>query len=172
VQSGMTLVATLDQPLNISTVRQNDRVMLTVHNAPSSSLEGAVIEGYVTSTPSRFGDQQGISLELNQIRLRNGRTSSFSGTIESVRGPDGQPISFNGEVVSGDSNQRDQAVERGAIGAALGALIGAVAGGGKGAAIGAVLGGGGAAATVLLNDQHQIDLPRGTEFTIRTRSQG
>ena len=119
--------------------------------------------------PARFSDREGVTFDLNQIRFRNGRTASFAGTVDSIRGPNGEPISFNGEEVSNDSDQRDQAIQRGAIGAAVGAVIGAVAGGGKGAAIGAVLGGGGAAATVLLEDQGQPHLPRGTEFTIRVR---
>ena len=166
---GTTLVATLDQPLNIRTVRPNDRVMLTVHNAPTAALNNAVIEGYVTSVPSQ-ANSSGLSLAFNQIRLSNGRTASFAGTVESVRGPNGEPISFDGEVVdSTDPNQKDQAIQRGAIGAAVGAVIGAVVGGAKGAAIGAVVGGGGAAATVLIGNQRSTDLPRGTEFTIRSR---
>jgi hypothetical protein len=167
--NGTMLTATLDEPLNLRAARQDDRITLTVRNAPSTSLEGAVVEGYVTATASRFSDREGVSFDLNQIRFRNGRTARFDGTVDSIRGPNGEPISFNGEQVSNDSTQRDQAIQRGAIGAAVGAVIGAVAGGGKGAAIGAVLGGGGAAATVLLKDQGQPNLPRGTEFTIRMR---
>jgi hypothetical protein len=169
VPDGTTVVATLDQPLNIRTVRPNDRVTLTVRNAPTSALDNAVIEGYVTSVPSQV-NSAGLSIAFNQIRLNNGRTADFAGTVESVRGPNGEPISFNGEVVAPtDANQRDQAIQRGAIGAAVGAVIGAVTGGAKGAAIGAVLGGGAGAATVLIGDQRSTDLPRGTEFTIRSR---
>jgi hypothetical protein len=168
VPEGTTIVATLDDPVNGRSVRQNDRVSLTVHNAPSAALDNAVIEGYIASVPAA-SDGGGMSIAFNQIRLPNGRTSSFAGTIENVRGPNGEPISFNGEAVGADANQRDQAIQRGAIGAAVGALIGAVAGGGKGAAIGAVVGAGGGAATILLGDQRSSDLPRGTEFTIRAR---
>jgi hypothetical protein len=60
-------------------------------------------------------------------------------------------------------------VTRGANGAGIGALIGALAGGGKGALIGAAIGGGGAAATVLFDDPERPQLQRGTEFTIRSR---
>jgi hypothetical protein len=168
VPDGTTIVAVLDQPLNVRTVQPNDRVTLTVRNAPTSTLNNAVIEGYVTSVPSQV-NSAGLSLAFNQIRLSNGRTASFAGTVENVRGPNGEPISFDGEVVDAtDPNQRDQAIQRGAIGAAVGAVIGAVVGGAKGAAIGAVVGGGGAAATVLIGNQRSTDLPRGTEFTIRS----
>lgn len=172
VPDGTTVVATLDQPLNVRTAQQDDRVTLTVRNAPLPELEGAVIEGYVMSTPSRTNDRTRLSLDFNEIRLRNGRTSRFAGTIERVRGPNGQSIPFDGETARDESSKKDQAITRGTIGAALGAIIGAVAGGVKGAAIGAVLGGGGAAATVLIDDQNQLDLPRGTEFTIRSRMAG
>ena len=102
------------------------------------------------------------------IHLKN-CSSDFAGIVENVRGPNGEPISFSGENVGSDSNQKEEAIQRGAIGAAVGALIGAIAGGGKGAAIGAAIGAGGGAATVLIGDQRSSDLPRGTEFTIRSR---
>ena len=151
--------------------RQDDRITLTVRNAPRADLEGATIQGYVRTAPSRTANRTQLTVDFDQIQLRNGRNGNFSGVIESVRGPDGRPISFNGETVSNDeSNQTQQAIQRGAIGAAVGALIGAIAAGGKGAAVGAVIGGGGAAATVFIDDSGQRDLPAGTEFTIRSRS--
>ena len=104
-----------------------------------------------------------------EIRLRNGQTAGFEGTVEAVRGPNGQQVIFDADQRRDPDSQRDQAVQRGAIGAAVGAVIGAIAGGGKGAAIGAVIGGGGAAATVYM-DLGQGNLPRGTEFTIRSRA--
>ena len=55
------LTATLEQPLNVRTVQQDDRVSLTVRNAPTAALEGAVIEGYVTSVPSQTNNA-GLSL--------------------------------------------------------------------------------------------------------------
>jgi hypothetical protein len=96
----------------------------------------------------------------------------FDGVIENVRGPNGEQISYDGEVVTpdGDQSQTQQAVQRGAIGAAIGAIIGGIAGGGKGAAVGAVLGGGGGAATVYVDALNFSSVPRGTEFTIRGRS--
>src|SRR5207245_4359955 len=48
VPEGMTLVATLDQSINMRSARENDRVTLTVRNAPRADLEGAVIAGYIT----------------------------------------------------------------------------------------------------------------------------
>lgn len=165
VPAGTTLVAVLDQAINASSAREGDRITLTVRNAPAANLEGAVIEGYVTALPARSGNQVGLSVDFDQIRLRNGRTSPFLGDIQRVVGPNGETITFNSERVE-SGNQRDEAIQRGAIGAAIGAIIGALAGGGKGAAVGAVIGAGGGAATVLIDGKNSV-LPRGTEFTIR-----
>lgn len=57
-------------------------------------------------------------------------------------------------------------MQRGTIGAALGAIIGAIASGGKGAAVGAVIGASGGAGTVIAQGRDQLDLQRGTEVTI------
>ena len=117
---------------------------------------------------SPVNGRNGVTIDLNQIRLRDGRTADFDGTVEAVRGPNGEMIPYNGEPIAASPRQSEQAVERGAIGAAVGALIGAVAGGEKGAAVGAVLGGGGAAATVFVDQLNQGNLPRGTEFVVRS----
>jgi hypothetical protein len=168
IPAGTTLVATLDQAVNLRSVREDDRVTMTVRNAPRADLEGAVIEGYVIAQPARENNRTGLSVGFDRIRLRNGRTAEFDGDIERVVGPNGRDITFDGEQ-DRDSSQRDDAIQRGAIGAAIGAIVGAVVGGGKGAAIGAVLGGGGAAATVFIDGSNATELSRGTEFTIRTR---
>jgi hypothetical protein len=173
VPDGATLVARLDKPIDLKSAKQNDRVTLTVTSAPTAALEGATIEGYLADTPSSsVNGQSGVAMEFDTIRLSNGRSGPFTGTVDSVRSPNGETIPSNRERVEPSTDQRQQAIERGAVGAALGALIGAVAGGGKGAAVGAVIGGGGAAATVFLpiDQLNQPTLASGTEFTIRADS--
>ena len=49
----------------------------------------------------------------------------------------------------------------------MGAIIGAIAGGGKGAAIGAILGAGAGAGSVYAQGRNDLDLPRGSEVSIR-----
>lgn len=170
IPDGATLVATLDQPVDMRAIRQNDRVTLTVRNAPRAEWQNAVIEGSVVNMPAAMNDRSGLTIAFDQIRLRDGRTGNFDGTIDAIRGPNGESIAYDAEQVRSGNNQTERAVQRGAIGAALGAAIGAIAGGGKGAAIGAIVGGGGGAATVFIDPSNQSNLPRGTEFTIHTRT--
>ena len=168
IPEGATVVAILDEPINVRTIRRNDRVALTVRSAPRGDLQNAVIEGSVINLPPEANGRMGLTIDFDQIRLRDGRVADFDGRIEAIRGPNGEPVAYDGEQVRSD--QPGQPAQRAAIGAALGAMIGAVAGGGKGAAIGAVIGGGGAAATVFVDPVNQTNLPRGTEFTIRART--
>jgi hypothetical protein len=167
VPDGVTLTAALDETVNLQTAREDDRITLTIRNAPRPELEGARIYGTISTAPTR--DNARLALQFDEIRLANGRNSAFDGVIERVVAPNGRAVRFDGEVTSVDRNGPD-AVTRGAIGAGIGALIGALAGGGKGAIIGAAIGGGGAAATVLLDDPSQPQLLRGTQFTIRSRN--
>ena len=165
VPDGVTLDATLEQPVNLRTARDDDRVTLTVRNAPRAELEGATIEGYVRRT----NDDKGVIFQFDQIRLRNGRYSEFDGVIERMVGPNGETVPFDGEATTSGS-QTKESIERGAIGAAVGAILGAIVGGTKGAAVGAVVGGGGAVATVLMGVGGQGQLARGTQFSIRSRA--
>jgi hypothetical protein len=170
VPDGTVLVARLEQTVNLRQARDEDRITLTVRNAPRADLEGATIEGYVTSNLSTLDERARIALQFDTIRLRNGRTADFDGVIQSIVGPNGQTIRFDGELATVDRDKSNDAVQRGALGAIVGGIIGALAGGGKGAVIGAAIGGGGAAATVLIDSPGQPELQRGTEFTIRSRS--
>ena len=168
VPDGVTLTAALDETVNLQTAREDDRITLTVRNAPRPELEGARIYGTIyMATPVR--ENARLTLQFDEIRLANGRNSAFDGVIERVVAPNGRAVRFDGEVTSVDRDSSD-ALTRGAIGAGIGALIGALAGGGKGAIIGAAIGGGGAAATVLFDDPDQPQLLRGTQFTIRSRT--
>jgi len=169
IPEGTVLTAALDQTINTNSAREGDRITLTVRNAPRAEWENAVIEGYLVSAPNRSGGRTSIDIDFDRIRLRNGRSGDFEGYVTGIRGPNGESIDYNDDTNPNSTSQRDKAVQRGAIGAAVGAVIGAIAGGGKGAAIGAILGGGGGAATVYIDPNKSSDLQRGTEFTIRAR---
>lgn len=170
VPDGTVVVARLDQTINLRQTREDDRITLTVRNAPRPELENATIEGSVVTTSTGANDRARLVVQFDQIRLANGRYGDFDGVIERITSPSGQVINFDGEIATVDRSSSRQAIQRGAIGAVIGGIIGAIAGGGEGAVIGAAIGGGGAAATVLLDSSGQPELVRGTEFTIRART--
>jgi hypothetical protein len=173
VPYGTTLVAVLDTALSTANMREGDRFTMTVRTP--SRYEGAAIQGFV----STFGDsgrmtgRAGMTLNLESIRLRDGRAYDFDGMIEDVRTPDGEHLRVDREgTIESRNSQTQTTIERTSIGAALGALIGAVTGGGQGAAIGAAIGAGGGAGTVMIEGRDRLDLPRGTQVTLTSSGLG
>lgn len=165
------IVAILDNQLSTRQAREGDRFTMTVRSP--AEYDGAVIEGYLGRV-NRSGKVSGrteLAMNFERIRMRNGTTRPFDGYIESVRTPNGEDVRVNNEgVVSEQTSQTTTTVARTGIGAALGAVIGAIAGGGKGAAIGAAVGAGAGAGSVYIQGRDDLDLARGTEFTIRANS--
>lgn len=167
VPDGTRFVAVLDNALNPASAHAGDFYTLTARSP--AQYEGAVLEGFVSAVDEAgsLDGRAAMTLDLRSIRLRDGRSYPFEGVIEGIRLPDGGTVRVDREGTIDTSDDRSRkAVERGAIGAGLGAVIGAIAGGGKGAAIGAVIGAGGGAGTVFIEGRDSLDLPRGTEFTI------
>ena len=167
IPDGTQLVAVLNSDLSTQNVRQNDRFTMTVRSP--GQYEGATIEGYVASVErsGRVTGRSQMTLDFDNIRLRDGRTYRFAGILESVRTPDGDVVRVDNEGAVRDSNQTSQTVQRTAIGTAVGAIIGAIAGGGKGAAIGAVIGAGAGAGSVYVQGRDDLNMEAGTEVTVR-----
>ncbi len=167
VRDGETLVAVLNNDLTTRQAQQGDRFTMTV-NQPNQ-YEGAVIEGTVgaVNQGGRLSGRSGMSLNFDTIRLRDGQTYKFTGILASVRTLDGDTVKVDNEGSAQGDNQTTQTIERAGIGTAIGAIIGAVAGGGKGAAIGGVIGAAGGAGSVYVQGKDNLELPRGTEVTIR-----
>ena len=162
------LVATLDNNLTTKQAREGDRFSLTVRSP--SVYDGAVIEGHLSRVDrgGRISGRSELAMNFDRIRLRGGATRSFDGYIESVRSSNGEDVRVDNEgIVSEQDSQSTRTVTRTGIGAAVGALIGAIAGGGKGAAIGAAIGAGTGAGSVFIQGRDDLELIRGTEFTIR-----
>ncbi|HEX4899445.1 MAG TPA: YMGG-like glycine zipper-containing protein [Pyrinomonadaceae bacterium] len=168
VRDGETVVAVLNSDLTSQQAKQGDRFTLTVREP--GQYEGAVIEGTVGSVDrgGRLTGRSGMSLNFDTIRLRNGRTYRFAGVLGSVRTPNGDTVKVDNEGTAQGENQTTQTVQRTAIGTAVGAIIGAIAGGGKGAAIGAIIGAAGGAGSVYVQGKDNLELPTGTEITIRS----
>ena len=111
-----------------------------------------------------------MTFNFDRIRLRNGQTYNFAGMVQSVRTLNGETARVDNEGAVREDDRTNTTLERTGIGTAIGALIGAIAGGGKGAAIGAVVGAGAGAGSVYVEGRDDLDLGRGTEFTVRASS--
>lgn len=167
VRDGETLVAVLNDTLTTQQSKQGERFTMTVREP--GQYEGAVIEGTVGAVDQggRITGRSGLSLNFDTIRLRNGQTYRFAGALASVRTLNGDTVSVDTEGGAQGENQTTQTVQRAGIGTAIGAIIGAIAGGGKGAVIGAVVGAAGGAGSVYVQGKDNLELPSGTELTIR-----
>ena len=167
VPNGTQLVGVLNSDLSTQNASEGDRFTLTVRTP--GQFEGATIEGRVTNVDraGRITGRSQMTLDFDTIRLRNGRSYSFAGILESVREPDGDIVRVDNEGAVREGNQTERTVTRTAIGTAVGAIIGAIAGGGKGAAIGAVIGAGAGAGSVYIEGRNDLQLGAGTEVTVR-----
>ena len=167
IANGESVIAVLDNDLSTTTVREGDRFTATVRQP--SQYQGATIEGHVSAIKrsGRVTGRSEMTLNFDTIRLRNGRSYSFAGILESVTNAQGDTVRVDNEGSIRDDNQTTKTAQRAAIGTAVGAIIGAIAGGGKGAAIGAIVGAGGGAGSVYVQGRDDLELPRGTELFIR-----
>ncbi|MBP6004580.1 MAG: hypothetical protein KA746_14190 [Pyrinomonadaceae bacterium] len=165
IPNNTAIIATLDTPLSTRTARDGDRFSMTV-NSPSQ-YDGAVIEGRVNGERSGVvSGRANMALSFETIRLRDGRTFRFAGIVDGVRERNGNTVNVNNEGSIRDDSQTTKTVTRAGVGAILGAIIGAIAGGGQGAAIGAGVGAGAGAGTVVLQGRDNLELDRGTQFSI------
>jgi hypothetical protein len=167
IANGERVVAVLDNDVSTATAREGDRFTATVRQP--LQYEGATVEGHVSNVQrsGRITGRSQMTLNFDSIRLRDGRSYSFAGLLESVRNTQGDTVKVDNEGSIRDNSQTTRTAERAAIGTAVGAIIGAIAGGGKGAAIGAIVGAGGGAGSVYVQGRDDLDLTRGTELTIR-----
>lgn len=168
VPDGTVLEAALNTDLSTRQAHEGDRVMLTVRGP--REWDNATIEGRVVSAErsGRVSGRAGLQLDFERIRLENGQSYNFAGTIERVTLPNGESVRIDREGnVEEDRTQTSRTVTRGAIGGAIGAIIGAIAGGGSGAAIGAAVGAGAGAGTIFIQGRDDLDLPVGTTLSIR-----
>jgi hypothetical protein len=171
VPNNTRLTAVLETDLSTKEANAGNRFRMQVRSP--SPYRGAEIEGVVSNIESsgRVTGRAEMTLNFERIRLRDGSTYDFGGYLESIRTPDGKEVRIEHEgTIRDEDSQSTRTITRSGIGAALGAVIGAVAGGGSGAAIGAAVGAGAGAGSVLIQGRDELDLPSGTEVTIRASS--
>lgn len=170
VPSGAILTGTLQNDISTEYSQNNDRFRLNV-TAPNE-FRGAVIEGRISGL-SRSGKVSGrshLTFNFETIRLADGQTYDFAGFLQNVTDADGKTVKVDAEGTARGDDQTRETVKRGSIGAGVGAIIGAIAGGGKGAAIGAILGGGAGAGSVAVQGKDDLQLKAGSSITVQSSS--
>ena len=167
------LRAVTNTRLSTKTAHDGDRFSMTVRSP--GPYAGAVIEGFISSTTrsGRVSGRSAINLHYETIRMPDNKTYRFAGITESIRAASGETVRIDNEGTLRESDsQTARTVGRTAIGTGVGALLGALLGGGEGAAIGAALGAGTGIGSIYVQGRDDLEVPRGSEFTIRSFGPG
>jgi hypothetical protein len=160
----------LDSSIDTKVTQNSDRFKMIVQSP--NEFRGATIEGYVTGVgrSGQISGRSNVTFNFESITLRSGERYEFAGYLQSVKDQNGKEVRVDTEgTVKSDSQTRETA-KRGGIGAGLGAIIGAIAGGGKGAAIGAIIGGGAGAGSVVVQGREDVQLMKGSMITVQSTS--
>lgn len=166
VPNGTIITGILENDITTKVSQNNDRFKMTVQSP--NEYRGATVEGYISGI-NRSGKVTGrsqITFNFEKITLRNGQTYEFAGYLQNVTDINGKVVKIDTEGTAKGDSQTKETVKRGGIGAGLGAIIGAIAGGGKGAAIGAIIGGGAGAGSVVLQGKDDLELKKGSTITV------
>jgi hypothetical protein len=156
-------------PLSTEASQRNDPFKARV--VQPAEFANYIVEGRVTQV-KRPGKVKGIAelqLSFDQIRSPDNRTAALHAELlEIVPMNSDSPSDVDPEGgVKGRDSRKDDAAKIGAA-SGIGAIIGAIAGGGKGAAIGAIIGGGAGTAGVMTQRGKDIRLEQGQQLKIRT----
>ncbi len=166
VPNGTVITGILENEITTKVSQNNDRFRMTVQSP--NEYRGATVEGYISGI-NRSGKITGsskITFNFEKITLRNGQTYEFAGYLQNVTDTNGKAVKIDTEGTAKGDSQTKETVKRGGIGAGLGAIIGAIAGGGKGAAIGAIIGGSAGAGSVVLQGKDDLELKKGSTITV------
>ena len=163
VPVGTDLKVRLNDTLSSKEGRAGDKFTATVVN-PSRFDEGRVY-GHIKSIvkSGRIKGRTTMNLAFDSITLSDGRSGALHGYVTHVYGDKGRTDEEGG--VQSESRGR-QTIKRSGIGATAGAIIGAIAGGGKGAAIGLIVGGAAGAGSVAMNGGKELKIENGTEMLV------
>ena len=164
VPVGTNLKVRLEDTLSSKQSRAGDRFTATVLDP--TRFNEARITGHIASI-QKSGKVKGrttMNLAFDSIVLPDSRKGVLHGYVTRVYGSGSAKADEEGGVQSGSRGK--QTLKRSGIGAAAGAIIGGIAGGGKGAAIGLILGGAGGAGSVAIKGSKELKLESGTEMLV------
>jgi hypothetical protein len=170
VNAGQVIRVRMNQTITSETARVGDQfttqVVVPVYASgievipAGSEIVGRVVTVNRASRKSKAGT---IGVHFVSLRQPTGITRAINGDLTDVAA--NNVTADNEGEVSGRSAMKRNVVFIGG-GAATGALIGAIAGGGKGAGIGAVVGGGLGAAGAVFSKGHEAVVKSGIEFGV------
>ena len=171
IRIGTNLRVRLDNTLSSKDSRVGDRFTAVVLDP--NEYQGARVLGHISSIKKsgRVEGRTSMNLAFDSIELSNGTRGTMHGELIRVYDPDSESSKRVDEEGSVESSSRGkQTLKRGGIGAAAGAVLGAIVGGGKGAAIGLIVGGAAGAGSIAIEGSKELELPSGTELLIRVTS--
>lgn len=158
----------LNQAMSSKTANVGDRFSATVTDPVHSSggtvliADGSKVWGRVTAVKRAGRSSPGtLTVAFTSVVQPNGRSNPINASLYN----DESGTADNEGTVKGKGQRKRDAVFIGG-GAAGGALIGAIAGGGKGAAIGALIGGGLGIGARKYEKEKDADVKSGTEFSV------
>ena len=170
VPSNVVLTVELSNRLTTDVSQKGDRFEARV--VEPQEFAGAVVAGHLADV-QRPGKSKGralLQLDFEQIQTPGSNDwQEFHAQVVEVLLPEATgtgEVDEEGGVRGRDTTKEDVAKVGGA--SAVGAIIGAIAGGGKGAIIGAVIGGGAATGGVMSQRGKDIRLEPGQQLRIRT----
>lgn len=170
VNAGQTIRVRMNQNITSETARVGDQFTTTVVDPVyASGIEvipaGSQITGRVMTVnrAARKSKAGTLGVHFVSLRLPTGIARAINGDLTDVTA-NGVNADNEGEVSGRSATKRNVVFIGG--GAATGALIGAIAGGGKGAGIGAIVGGGLGAAGAMFSKGHEAEVKSGTEFGV------
>ena len=162
------LALELLNPLSTDVSHRGDRFQARV--TEPAQYAGFIVDGRVAQVrrPGKVKGVAELQLAFDQIRSTDHRSAALRAELlEITPMGDVQPEVDSEGGVKGRDSTKDDAARVGAA-SGIGAIIGAIAGGGKGAAIGAIIGGGAGTAGVMTQRGKDIRLERGQSLKIRT----
>ena len=163
VPIGTNLKIRLNDTLSSKESRAGDK--FTAYVVDPVRFNEATVRGHIRSIvkSGRVKGRTTMNLAFDSVTLSDGRTGTLHGYVTRVYG-DGGRTDEEGGVQS--KSRGNQTLKRSGIGATAGAIIGAIAGGGKGAAIGLIVGGAAGAGSVAMSGGKELKIESGTEMLV------
>jgi hypothetical protein len=163
--------ARLDQELDSERARVGDTFTSTLVDPVYSSggvlliPQGSAIAGRVTnvSRAAKNGQPASLDVQFTSVRLPNGYHNAINGSLTDLSGSGGSSNNEGTVTANKTSHRKAKFIGGGAAG---GAIIGAIAGGGKGFLIGAGAGALAGGIAGRLKKGSEVKVKRGTEFGV------